>query len=113
MLFPPQERTIFIREASRKTSRTFTYVLSSFLTLLPVLLLLSATFASCLYWTVGLTASLSCFLTFIAVSFLTFALANSFVMLCTALLPSYTVAATACSAAFSFFLLFSGFLVSK
>ncbi|CAI5943010.1 unnamed protein product [Closterium sp. NIES-65] len=107
------ERTIFTRETSRGAYRTAPYVVATTLTTLPLCVLLSLALATPLYWMVGLAPSASAFLVFIATLCLAFALANAFVTLLSALLPSHMVAATVASSAFSFFLLFSGFFFSK
>ncbi|CAI5977512.1 unnamed protein product [Closterium sp. NIES-64] len=107
------ERTIFTRETSRGAYRTAPYVVATTLTTLPLCVLLSLALATPLYWMVGLAPSASAFLVFIATLCLAFALANAFVTLLSALLPSHMVAATVASSAFSFFLLFSGFFFSN
>ncbi|GJP50556.1 hypothetical protein CLOM_g9712 [Closterium sp. NIES-68] len=107
------ERVIFARETSRGAYRTAPYVAATFLVTLPLFLLLSLALAAPLYWLVGLAPSASAFALFVAVLWLAFLLANAFVTVLSALLPSHMVAATIASSCFSFFLLFSGFFFSK
>eukprot|EP00897_Mesotaenium_endlicherianum_P001005 jgi/Mesen1/10905/ME000095S10239 len=108
------ERQVFIRETSRGAYRASSYVVANALVFLPFLLLLALLFSGITYYLVGLVdAQPAAFFVFVATMFLCLAVANSFVVFCSSVVPNFITGNTVITATNAYFFLFSGFFIPR
>lgn len=107
------ERQVFIRETSRGSYRTSSYVMAHALVLPPFLLCLAIIFTAIHYFLVGLVASPEAFFFVVFVYFITLYASNAFVAFVSSLVPNFIVGMAAVSAGTAYFFLFSGFFVPR
>ncbi|KAF6170511.1 hypothetical protein GIB67_031919 [Kingdonia uniflora] len=108
-----QEREILMKETSCGSYRVSSYVIANGLVYLPFLLILALLFSSPLYWLVGLNKSVPAFTYFCLLIWLVLYTANSVVVCCSALVPSFIVGNSVISGLMGSFFLFSGYFISK
>lgn len=105
-----QERYIFMRETAYNAYRRSSYVLSHALVSLPSLLFLSLAFAATTFWAVGLDGS---FLFYFLIIFASFWAGSSFVTFLSGVVPQVMLGYTIVVAILAYFLLFSGFFITR
>ncbi|KAJ8568006.1 hypothetical protein K7X08_020728 [Anisodus acutangulus] len=84
-----EERRILMRETSRGAYRIYTYNIANTIVFLPFLLIIALLYAIPVYWLVGLKCEFSAFAYYTLVSWMIFAMGNSFVAACSALVPNF------------------------
>ncbi|KAL6980442.1 ABC transporter G member 16 [Sarracenia purpurea var. burkii] len=107
------ERYIFMRETAYNAYRRSSYVMSHSLTTLPSLVLLSFSFAVITFWAVGLAGGVSGFFFYVLVIFASFWAGNSFVTFLSGVVTNVMLGFTVVVAILAYFLLFSGFFISR
>lgn len=108
-----QERYIFMRETAYNAYRRSSYVLSHSLTALPSLVFLSLAFSATTFFAVGLDGGLSGFLFYFFIIFAAFWAGSSFVTFLSGVVPHVMLGYTIVVAILAYFLLFSGFFISR
>ncbi|VFQ80335.1 unnamed protein product [Cuscuta campestris] len=108
-----QERFIFMRETAHNTYRRSSYCLSLALVSFPSLVVLSLTFSVLTFWTVGLDGGLSGFLFYTGIILASFWAGISFVTFLSGVVPHVMISFTIVVAILAYFLLFSGFFISR
>ncbi|KAF8397578.1 hypothetical protein HHK36_016498 [Tetracentron sinense] len=108
-----QERYIFMRETAYNAYRRSSYVLSHALVALPSLIFLSAAFAAISFWSVGLAGGISGFVFFFFIIFASFWAGSSFVTFLSGVVPHVMLGYTVVVAILAYFLLFSGFFITR
>ncbi|XP_044461035.1 ABC transporter G family member 6-like [Mangifera indica] len=108
-----QERYIFMRETSHNAYRRSSYVLSHALVALPSLIFLSLAFSATTFWAVGLDGGVSGFLFYLGIIFASFWAGSSFVTFLSGVVPHVMLGYTIVVAILAYFLLFSGFFISR
>ncbi|KAE8099481.1 hypothetical protein FH972_017461 [Carpinus fangiana] len=108
-----QERFIFMRETGYNAYRRSSYVLSHSLICIPALVFLSLTFAATTFWAVGLAGGLSGFFFFFFTILASFWAGSSFVTFLSGVISHVMVGYTVVVATLAYFLLFSGFFISR
>ncbi|KAK3006711.1 hypothetical protein RJ639_017808 [Escallonia herrerae] len=108
-----QERYIFMRETAYNAYRRSSYVLSHSIISIPSLLFLSLVFAVTTFWAVGLAGGLSGFLFFFFFIFASFWAGSSFVTFLSGVVTHVMLGYTVVVAILAYFLLFSGFFISR
>lgn len=105
-----QERYIFMRETAHNAYRRSSYVLSHTLTSLPALVFLSFAFSAITFWAVGLDGG---FFFYFLMMFASFWAGNSFVTFLSGVVPHVMLGYTIVVAILAYFLLFSGFFITR
>ncbi|KAF5733787.1 putative ATP-binding cassette transporter [Tripterygium wilfordii] len=108
-----QERYIFMRETAYNAYRRSSYVLAHSLVALPPLIFLSLGFAALTFWAVGLHGGLSGFLFYLLIIFASFWAGSSFVTFLSGVVPHVMLGYTIVVAILAYFLLFSGFFITR
>lgn len=108
-----QERYIFMRETAYNAYRRSSYVLSHSLVVLPSLIFLSFAFSATTFWAVGLDGGLSGFLFYFFMIFAAFWAGSSFVTFLSGVVPHVMLGYTIVVAILAYFLLFSGFFITR
>ncbi|KAB2622240.1 ABC transporter G family member 20-like [Pyrus ussuriensis x Pyrus communis] len=108
-----QERYIFMRETAYNAYRRSSYVLAHSLISIPSLAFLSLTFAATTFWAVGLAGGLHGFLFFFFTIFAAFWAGSSFVTFLSGVVTQVMLGYTVVVAILAYFLLFSGFFISR
>ncbi|XP_047162069.1 ABC transporter G family member 20-like [Vigna umbellata] len=108
-----QERYIFMRETAYNAYRRSSYVLSHAIISLPSLLFLSFAFAATTFWAVGLAGGSSGFLFYFLVIVASFWAGSSFVTFLSGVVSHVMIGFTVVVAILAYFLLFSGFFISR
>ncbi|OIT21239.1 PREDICTED: ABC transporter G family member 20-like [Nicotiana attenuata] len=108
-----QERYIFMRETAYNAYRRSSYVLSHTIISLPLLSVLSLTYALTTYWLVGLAGGFSGFILFFLFMFSTFWAANSFITFLSGVIYSEMVAYTVVTLILGWFMLLSGLFIDR
>ncbi|XP_073152519.1 ABC transporter G family member 20-like [Henckelia pumila] len=107
------ERYIFMRETAYNAYRRSSYVLSHAIISIPALVILSLTFAITTFWAVGLSGGMAGFLFFFTFIFASFWAGSSFVTFLSGIVTNVMMAYTVVVAILAYFLLFSGFFISR
>ncbi|XP_057972744.1 ABC transporter G family member 20-like [Malania oleifera] len=108
-----QERYIFMRETAYNAYRRSSYVLAHSVIAVPSLVFLSLVFAATTFWAVGLTGGFSGFLFFFFTIFASFWAGSSFVTFLSGIVSHVMLGYTVVVAILAYFLLFSGFFISR
>ncbi|CBI32651.3 unnamed protein product, partial [Vitis vinifera] len=108
-----QERYIFMRETAYNAYRRSSYVLAHSIISIPALVFLSFAFAATTYWAVGLAGGVSGFLFFFFMIFASFWAGSSFVTFLSGVVSHVMLGYTVVVAILAYFLLFSGFFISR
>ncbi|KAF8364750.1 hypothetical protein HHK36_033276 [Tetracentron sinense] len=108
-----QKRYIFMRETAYNAYRRSSYVLSHALVALPSLIFLSAAFAAISFCSVGLAGGISGFVFFFFIIFASFWAGSSFVTFLSGVVPHVMLGYTVGVAILAYFLLFSGFFITR
>ncbi|KAG5072564.1 hypothetical protein JHK86_007775 [Glycine max] len=108
-----QERYIFMRETAHNAYRRSSYVLVHAIISLPSLLFLSLAFAATTFWAVGLAGGSSGFLFYFLTILASFWAGNSFVTFLSGVVSHVMIGFTVVVAILAYFLLFSGFFISR
>ncbi|CAH9091731.1 unnamed protein product [Cuscuta europaea] len=108
-----QERDIFLRETSHNAYRRSSYVLSHSIISLPSLAFLSIAFSTTTYWAVSLAGGIPGFFFFLLFIFLSFWAGSSFVTFLSGVIYNVMVGYTVVVAILAYFVLFSGFFISR
>ncbi|KAF8683743.1 hypothetical protein HU200_044675 [Digitaria exilis] len=107
------ERYIYIRETAHNAYRRSSYTLSNALVSFPPLLLLSLSFAAITFFAVGLAGGAQGFVFFALVVLASFWAGSGFVTFLSAVVPHVIIGYTVVVAVLAYFLLFSGFFVTR
>ncbi|XP_020213033.1 ABC transporter G family member 20-like [Cajanus cajan] len=108
-----QERYIFMRETAHNAYRRSSYVLAHAIISLPSLLFLSLAFAATTFWAVGLAGGSSGFFFYFLVMAASFWAGSSFVTFLSGVVSHVMIGFTVVVAILAYFLLFSGFFISR
>ncbi|TXG75248.1 hypothetical protein ES288_D01G262700v1 [Gossypium darwinii] len=108
-----QEKYIFMRETAYNAYRRSSYVLAQSLISIPSLLILSITFAGTTFFSVGLAGGSAGFFFFFLTILASFWAGSSFVTFLSGIVPHVMLGFTIVVAILAYFLLFSGFFISK
>ncbi|KAK8711987.1 hypothetical protein V6N13_147241 [Hibiscus sabdariffa] len=108
-----QERYIFMRETAYNAYRRSSYVLAHSLISIPSLIILSMAFAAITFWAVGLAGGLPGFFFFFSTIFASFWAGSSFVTFLSGVVSHVMLGFTVVVAILAYFLLFSGFFISR
>ncbi|XP_038903579.1 ABC transporter G family member 20-like [Benincasa hispida] len=108
-----QERYIFMRETAYNAYRRSSYVLAHSLISIPSLIILSLTFAGTTYFAVGLAGGFSGFVFFFFAVLSAFWAGSSFVTFLSGVVSHVMLGYTVVVAILAYFLLFSGFFLSR
>ncbi|CAN4103253.1 unnamed protein product [Withania somnifera] len=108
-----EERRILMRETSRGAYRIYTYNIANTIVFLPFLFIVALLYAIPVYWLVGLKYEFSAFAYYTLVSWMIFAMGNSFVAACSALVPNFLLGMSFIGCFIGAFFLFSGYFISK
>lgn len=108
-----QERYIFMRETAYNAYRRSSYVLSHSLVALPPLIFLSLGFSAATFWAVGLDGGFSGFLFYFLIILASFWSGSSFVTFLSGVVPHVMLGYTIVVAILAYFLLFSGFFITR
>ncbi|KAG5597220.1 hypothetical protein H5410_038452, partial [Solanum commersonii] len=108
-----EERRILLRETSRGAYRISTYNIANTIVFLPFLFIVALLYAIPVYWLVGLKYEFSAFAYYTLVSWMIFAMGNSFVAACSALVPNFLLGMSFIGCLIGAFFLFSGYFISK
>lgn len=108
-----EERYIFMRETSTNAYRKSSYVIAHAIIYVPFLAILSMAFCLIMWWAVGLAGGGSGFFFFFLIVWASFWAGNSFVTLLSGIMPNVMVGYTVTVAMLAYFLLLSGFFISR
>jgi hypothetical protein len=108
-----QERYIFMRETAYNAYRRSSYVLAHSIISLPALIFLSFAFAVTTFWSVGLAGGTSGFLFYFLTILASFWAGSSFVTFLSGVVSHVMLGFTVVVAILAYFLLFSGFFISR
>ncbi|XP_019444379.1 PREDICTED: ABC transporter G family member 20-like [Lupinus angustifolius] len=108
-----QERYIFMRETAYNAYRRSSYVLAHSIISLPALAFLSFAFAATTFWAVGLAGGPSGFFFYFLTIFASFWAGSSFVTFLSGVVSHVMLGFTVVVAILAYFLLFSGFFISR
>ncbi|CAJ2632708.1 unnamed protein product [Trifolium pratense] len=108
-----QERYIFMRETAYNAYRRSSYVLAHSIVALPALIFLSFAFAVTTFWSVGLAGGSSGFLFYFLTILASFWAGSSFVTFLSGIVSHVMLGFTVVVAILAYFLLFSGFFISR
>lgn len=107
------QRYIFMRETAYNAYRRSSYVLSQSLLSIPSILILSSAFAAITFFAVGLGGGISGFLFFFMFMVASFWAGSSFVTFLSGVIYNVMVGYTVVVAILAYFVLFSGFFISR
>ncbi|TKV96769.1 hypothetical protein SEVIR_9G451300v4 [Setaria viridis] len=107
------ERYIFLRETAHNAYRRSSYTLSNAIVALPPLVLLSLAFAGITFFAVGLAGGAQGFAFFALIVLASFWAGSGFVTFLSAVVPHVIIGYTVVVAVLAYFLLFSGFFVTR
>ncbi|CAL4922084.1 unnamed protein product [Urochloa decumbens] len=107
------ERYIYLRETAHNAYRRSSYTLSNAAVALPPLVLLSLAFAGITFFAVGLAGGAQGFAFFALVVLASFWAGSGFVTFLSAVVPHVVIGYTVVVAVLAYFLLFSGFFVTR
>ncbi|CAK9142945.1 unnamed protein product [Ilex paraguariensis] len=107
------ERYIFMRETAHNAYRRTSYVLSHSLVAVPTLIFLALAFAATTFWAVGLDGGISGFFFFFGIILASFWAGSSFVTFLSGVVPHVMLGYTIVVAILAYFLLFSGFFITR
>lgn len=108
-----QERYIFMRETAYNAYRRSSYVLAHSIISIPSLVILSIAFAATTFWAVRLAGGISGFLFFFFTILASFWAGSSFVTFLSGVVSHVMLGFTIVVAILAYFLLFSGFFISR
>nr|QEO33285.1 ABC-2 type transporter family protein [Asparagus officinalis] len=108
-----QERYIFMRETAYNAYRRSSYVLSNAIVGLPPLVVLAFAFAVTTFFAVGLAGGGPGFIFFFSTVLASFWAGTSFVTFLSGVVPHIAIGFTIAVAIFAYYLLFSGFFISR
>ncbi|XP_010515843.1 PREDICTED: ABC transporter G family member 20-like [Camelina sativa] len=108
-----QERYIFMRETAYNAYRRSSYVLAHTIISIPALIILSAAFAATTFWAVGLAGGSEGFFFFFFTILTAFWAGSSFVTFLSGVVSHVMIGFTVVVAILAYFLLFSGFFISR
>lgn len=108
-----QDRYIFMRETAYNAYRRYSYVLAHAIISVPSLVILSLAFAATTFWPVGLAGGFSGFMFFFYAVFAAFWAGSSFVTFLSGVVSHVMLGFTIVVAILAYFLLFSGFFISR
>lgn len=108
-----QERYIFMRETAYNAYRRSSYVLAHSIISLPALIFLSFAFSVTTFWSVGLAGGTSGFLFYFFTILASFWAGSSFVTFLSGVVSHVMLGFTVVVAILAYFLLFSGFFISR
>ncbi|EOA23538.1 hypothetical protein CARUB_v10016733mg [Capsella rubella] len=108
-----QERYIFMRETAYNAYRRSSYVLAHTIISIPALIILSAAFAATTFWAVGLAGGSEGFFFFFFTILTSFWAGSSFVTFLSGVVSHVMIGFTVVVAILAYFLLFSGFFISR
>ncbi|KAI6698161.1 hypothetical protein NL676_018280 [Syzygium grande] len=108
-----QERYIFMRETAYNAYRRSSYVLAHSIISVPSLVILSLAFAAITFWPVGLAGGFSGFMFFFYAMVASFWAGSSFVTFLSGVVSHVMLGFTIVVAILAYFLLFSGFFISR
>ncbi|KAE9585477.1 hypothetical protein Lal_00018054 [Lupinus albus] len=108
-----QERYIFMRETAYNAYRRSSYVLAHSIISLPALAFLSFAFAATTFWAVGLSGGPSGFFFYFLTILASFWAGSSFVTFLSGVVSHVMLGFTVVVAILAYFLLFSGFFISR
>ncbi|KAI6698160.1 hypothetical protein NL676_018279 [Syzygium grande] len=108
-----QERYIFMRETAYNAYRRSSYVLAQSIISVPSLVILSLAFAATTFWPMGLAGGFSGFMFFFYAMVASFWAGSSFVTFLSGVVPHVMLGFTIVVAILAYFLLFSGFFISR
>ncbi|KAL6607792.1 hypothetical protein ACP70R_040855 [Stipagrostis hirtigluma subsp. patula] len=108
-----QERRIYHRETAHNAYRRLSYVVANAAAALPPFAVLSVAFAASTFFAVGLAGGGASFLFFALAVLASFWAGSGFVTFVSAVVPDVMMGYTVVGAALAYFLLFSGFFVSR
>lgn len=108
-----QERYIFMRETAYNAYRRSSYVLSHSIIAVPSLVFLSFAFAATTFWAVGLAGGASGFFFYFLTIVASFWAGSSFVTFLSGIVSHVMLGFTVVVAILAYFLLFSGFFISR
>ncbi|RYR50995.1 hypothetical protein Ahy_A06g026059 isoform C [Arachis hypogaea] len=108
-----QERYIFMRETAYNAYRRSSYVLAHSIISVPSLVFLSFAFAATTFWAVGLAGGTSGFLFYFLTIVASFWAGSSFVTFLSGVVSHVMLGFTVVVAILAYFLLFSGFFISR
>lgn len=105
-----QERFVFMRETAYNAYRRSSYVVSHAISALPGLAFLALAFAAATFWAVGLGGGFGFYFLIILASFWA---GSSFVTFLSGVVPQVMIGYTVVVAILAYFLLFSGFFITR
>ena len=108
-----QERYIFMRETTTNAYRKSSYVFAHAIIYVPFLAILSLGYCVIIWWAVGLAGGRHGFGFLFLIVWASFWAGNSFVTLLSAMMPNVVVGYTITVAVLAYFLLLSGFFISR
>jgi ABC-type multidrug transport system permease subunit len=108
-----QGRHIYLRETAHNAYRKISYVLANAVVAFPPLVVLSLAFAGTTFWAVGLAGGGNSFLFFLLTVLTSFWAGSGFVTFLSAVEPQVMVGYTVVVAILAYFLLFSGFFITR
>ncbi|OEL22517.1 ABC transporter G family member 5 [Dichanthelium oligosanthes] len=107
------ERYIYLRETAHNAYRRSSYTLSNAIVAFPPLVLLSLAFAAITFFAVGLAGGAQGFAFFVLIVLASFWAGSGFVTFLSAVVPHVIIGYTVVVAVLAYFLLFSGFFVTR
>ncbi|XP_062213477.1 ABC transporter G family member 6-like [Phragmites australis] len=107
------ERYIFLRETAHNAYRRSSYTLSNAIVAFPPLVLLSLAFTAITFFAVDLAGGAQGFVFFVLIVFASFWAGSGFVTFLSGVVPHVIIGYTVVVAVLAYFLLFSGFFVTR
>jgi ABC-type multidrug transport system ATPase subunit len=107
------ERYIFLRETAHNAYRRSSYTLSNAIVAFPPLVFLSVAFAAITFFAVGLAGGAEGFIFFVLIVLASFWAGSGFVTFLSGVVPHVIIGYTVVVAVLAYFLLFSGFFVTR
>ncbi|KAM0875575.1 hypothetical protein ACQ4PT_036693 [Festuca glaucescens] len=107
------ERYIFLRETAHNAYRRSSYTLSNAIVAFPPLVFLSVAFAAITFFAVGLAGGAGGFVFFVLIVLASFWAGSGFVTFLSGVVPHVIIGYTVVVAVLAYFLLFSGFFVTR
>ncbi|KAM0842073.1 hypothetical protein ACQ4PT_058598 [Festuca glaucescens] len=107
------ERYIFLRETAHNAYRRSSYTLSNAIVAFPPLVFLSVAFAAITFFAVGLAGGAGGFFFFVLIVLASFWAGSGFVTFLSGVVPHVIIGYTVVVAVLAYFLLFSGFFVTR
>ncbi|CAI9766250.1 unnamed protein product [Fraxinus pennsylvanica] len=108
-----QERHVLMKEASRGTYNTSSYLIANTIIFFPFLFVVAILFSVPLYWIVGLNPSISAFIFFMFVVWLIVPMASSLVLFLSVVSPDFISGNSLICTVLGAFFLFSGYFIPK